>query len=45
MQDFKVIAKEVLELEAKELLNAAHMIGDEMQPKHVGVERWNTQGV
>ena len=30
MQDFKAIAKEVLELEAKELLNAAHMIGDEM---------------
>lgn len=30
MQDFKAIAKEVLELEAKELLNAAQMIGDEM---------------
>ena len=30
MQDFKAIAKEVLELEAKELLNAAHMIGNEM---------------
>ena len=31
MEDFKVIAKEVLELEAKELLNAAEMIGDEME--------------
>eukprot|EP00829_Urostomides_striatus_P019420 TRINITY_DN7502_c0_g1_i1.p1 TRINITY_DN7502_c0_g1~~TRINITY_DN7502_c0_g1_i1.p1 ORF type:complete len:139 (-),score=19.12 TRINITY_DN7502_c0_g1_i1:60-476(-) len=31
MQDFKAIAKEVLELEAKELLNAAQMIGDEMR--------------
>lgn len=30
MEDFKVIAKEVLELEAKELLNAAELIGDEM---------------
>lgn len=30
MQDFKTIAKEVLELEAKELLNAALLIGDEM---------------
>lgn len=30
MQDFKAIAKEVLELEAKELLNAALLIGDEM---------------
>ncbi len=30
MEDFKAIAKEVLELEAKELLNAAGMIGDEM---------------
>jgi len=30
MEDFKAIAKEVLELEAKELLNAAQMIGDEM---------------
>lgn len=30
MQDFKMIAKEVLELEAKELLNTAQMIGDEM---------------
>ena len=31
MHDFKAIAKEVLELEAKELLNAAALIGDEMQ--------------
>ena len=30
MQDFKTIAKEVLELEAKELLNAALLIGEEM---------------
>ncbi|KFL33249.1 MULTISPECIES: KpsF/GutQ family sugar-phosphate isomerase [unclassified Sulfurospirillum] len=30
MQDFKAIAKEVLELEAKELLSAAEMIGKEM---------------
>jgi len=30
MQDFKAIAKEVLELEAKELLSAALLIGDEM---------------
>ncbi len=31
MHDFKIIAKEVLELEAKELLNAAALIGDEMR--------------
>jgi arabinose-5-phosphate isomerase len=30
MEDFKAIAKEVLELEAKELLNAAGMIGNEI---------------
>jgi len=30
MHDFKAIAKEVLELEAKELLSAAALIGDEM---------------
>ena len=30
MDDFKVIAQEVLALEAKELLNAADLIGDEM---------------
>jgi arabinose-5-phosphate isomerase len=30
MHDFKAIAKEVLELEAKELLNAASLIGNEM---------------
>lgn len=30
MQDFKAIAKEVLELEAKELLSAAHRIGEEI---------------
>ncbi|ATB68227.1 arabinose 5-phosphate isomerase [Sulfurospirillum diekertiae] len=30
MQDFKAIAKEVLELEAKELLNAALIVGEEM---------------
>jgi arabinose-5-phosphate isomerase len=30
MHDFKAIAKEVLELEAKELLNAAALIGNEM---------------
>ena len=31
MHDFTAIAREVLELEAKELLNAAALIGDEMR--------------
>lgn len=31
MEDFKAIAKDVLELEAHELLNAANYIGDEMR--------------